>query len=428
MALGVFSVPVSGTLRAQAPTPAGQERAEENARVFLDCTNFYCDFDYLRREIRFVNWVRDRQDAQVHVLGTAQRTGGGGREFTFTFIGQRDFAGRQDTLRHVSRDQDTDDEVRRGLARVLKLGLVPYVAGTPVGARLSVSYQGPGEGAAAAAQPAHDPWDYWIFRTRVGGFFNGEERLGSISLNAGISAGRTTETLKIQLGVNGSYRRQSFEFEEGERFVNINRSYGVNAMMVWSLGPRWSTGFRTSGSSSTFFNQDLAVRGGPAIEYNIYPYDESTRRQLTIQYSVGPAAFDYQEETIFDQTSEVLAAHSLEVAVSVRQPWGTVTTSLDASQFLHDLEKHRIGLFGGVSLRVFKGLEFNLSGNVARIKDQLYLARGELTREEILVRRRQLGTDFEYFGNIGLSYRFGSIFNNVVNPRFERGGPMFFFF
>ena len=30
-------------------------------RVFLDCNR--CDRDYLRREITFVNWVRDRRDA-----------------------------------------------------------------------------------------------------------------------------------------------------------------------------------------------------------------------------------------------------------------------------------------------------------------------------------------------------------------------------
>ena len=46
-------------------------------RVFLDC-GWYCDFDHLRTEITFVNWVRDRADAQVHVLVTQQTTGGGG--------------------------------------------------------------------------------------------------------------------------------------------------------------------------------------------------------------------------------------------------------------------------------------------------------------------------------------------------------------
>lgn len=75
---------VPATLSGQETPPAQQTEA---LRVFLDCQTFFCDFDHFRREIAFVNWMRDRQDAQVHILGTGQGTGGGGREFTFTFIG-----------------------------------------------------------------------------------------------------------------------------------------------------------------------------------------------------------------------------------------------------------------------------------------------------------------------------------------------------
>ncbi len=52
----------------------------EGLRVFLDCGP--CDDDYLRQEITFVNYVRDRPDAQVHVLVTREGTGGGGRAWT----------------------------------------------------------------------------------------------------------------------------------------------------------------------------------------------------------------------------------------------------------------------------------------------------------------------------------------------------------
>lgn len=33
--------------------------------------------------------------------------------------------------------------------------------------------------------------------------------------------------------------------------------------------------------SSTYLNQELKVRAAPAVEYNVYPYSESTRKQLT---------------------------------------------------------------------------------------------------------------------------------------------------
>ena len=54
------------------------------------------------------------------------------------------------------------------------------------------------------------------------------------------------------------------------------------------------------------------------------------------------------------------------------------------------------------------------------MKDQINLRAGEATDEEILLRQRELGTEFRYeLFEFGLSYRFGSIYNNAVNPRFE---------
>ena len=82
-----------------------------------------------------------------------------------------------------------------------------------------------------------------------------------------------------------------------------------------------------------------------------------------------------------------------------------------------DASYHSYDLFGGVSLRVFRGLNFDIFGNVARVKDQLYLSGAGLTPEERLLRVKAFATDFYYFGSFGFSYRFGSKFANVVNPR-----------
>ena len=62
-----------------------QTSGAEALCVFLDCQG--CDFDYLRTELPFVNYVRDRRDAQVHVLITREQTGGGGRAITIDFVG-----------------------------------------------------------------------------------------------------------------------------------------------------------------------------------------------------------------------------------------------------------------------------------------------------------------------------------------------------
>jgi hypothetical protein len=76
------------------PRPAGQPPPRPPAaivepgelRVFLDC-QWECDFDYLRREITFVDHVRDPQSADIHVLVTTEPTGGGGMRWNLQFIG-----------------------------------------------------------------------------------------------------------------------------------------------------------------------------------------------------------------------------------------------------------------------------------------------------------------------------------------------------
>lgn len=144
--------------RAQEMPP--QEAAA--LRVFIDCSGFFCDMDYFQKEIAFVTHVRDRADADVHVLVTRQETGGGGGEYTAAFLGQRRFQGVNHTLRHVAAAGEAEDRIREGLAGRIKLGLVRYAAELPGGERLKVTYEAPQ--AAAAATPERDPWNYWTFR------------------------------------------------------------------------------------------------------------------------------------------------------------------------------------------------------------------------------------------------------------------------
>jgi hypothetical protein len=75
-----------------------------------------------------------------------------------------------------------------------------------------------------------------------------------------------------------------------------------------------------------------------------------------------------------------------------------------------------------VELNLFRGFSLDLNGSYDRLRDQIYLAAGEATDEEVLLRRRQLATGFQYFASVGLSYTFGSKVSPVVNPRFSGGG------
>ncbi len=408
-------VPTTGWAQETSEARGGEAQA---LHIFLDCRSRFCDFDHFRREIAFVNYVRDRRDAQVHVLVTTRRTGGGGTEFTIALIGQREFEAIDDSLGYISRQTDTFDEVRAGLTRTLKLGLVRYAARLPTAERLDVVYEAP-EGLAVTPQVVEDPWDFWIFRIRVGGDVSGEKRQRNFGGNAALSANRTTEGFKINLWVEGWYSEDRFELSDSTRITSVARAYGSGAFMAKSLGEHWSVGGITHGRTSTFTNHDLNFEVGPAVEYNLFPYSESTRRELKFVYAVELRYFDYKQITIFDRTTETRGSHLFEVSYSVRQPFGSVNTSLEVSAFVDDLSQHRVELSGRVNVRLVRGLEFNVNARVLRTNDQIFLPREGATDEEVLLRRRELGTDYRYSARLSLSYTFGSIFNNVVNPRFE---------
>jgi hypothetical protein len=190
-------------------------------------------------------------------------------------------------------------------------------------------------------------------------------------------------------------------------------------MNVWSIGPHWSAGGISSATTGTFRNLDLAARIAPALEYSLFPYSESTRRQLTVLYSVGANIYDYKERTVYFQTSEVRPDHSLLISYDFTQPWGSANASVSGQQYLHDTKLYGASAFGSANIRLFRGLQLNFFAEAATIYNQIYVQAGGATDEEILLNRRQLQTPYRFFGDISLSYTFGSIRNNIVNPRFS---------
>jgi hypothetical protein len=405
--------------KAQQPTPnpAATDSATSTVRirVFLDCN--FCDFDFMRTEINFVDYVRDRQDAQVHILVTNQPTGGGGNEFTLHFIGQKDVARVADTLKYVSPPSASPDDLRRGLARIIRLGLVRYYAHLGQSGRFDVTYTAPtGDSASKAA--IRDRWNLWVFRMNASGYGNGEKSSSFVSLNGSVNASRTTEMWKTSLTSYGNYNQSRFILSDGSKFNSYSHGYGFTDLIVKSLGQRWSAGQRGSWTSSTFLNQKRAIRFAPTVEYDFFPYSQSTRRVLTLQYSPGINFFRYQDTTIFDKVSEVRADQTLTASIDVKQRWGSISSSLEGAAYLDDFTKKHLVFFNALDLRLFKGFSFFSFGQVSLLRDQLYLPRGNLSDEERLLRRRQLETSYSYSVQVGFSYSFGSIFNNIVNPRF----------
>jgi hypothetical protein len=362
--------------------------------------------------------VRDKDVADVHVLVTTERAGGGGDLYTIAFIGLRHFAGISDTSTYLTQQADSDDDVRRGLVRVLKLGLVRFVAATPVRDSLDVSYRPPAA-QARTAQTMFDPWNFWVFRLRGNASTSGEESATSIRLSSSVTASRVTEAWKLAASYFGNYRQStySFEDEDEEDYVAISRDASASGLVVKSLGDHWGAGGRLSMSTSTYNNQKLTLGAFPAIEYNFFPYDQSTRRQLTFTYSLGVRQFKYHEVTIYGKLEETAFSHAFAVNWDMQEPWGTLDLRFDASQFIPDGYKYRLAVEGDAEIRLFKGFSLSLSGGTSQIRNQIYLPAEGATDEEVLLRLRQLATGYDYGFSVGFSYTFGSVFNNVVNSR-----------
>jgi hypothetical protein len=402
---------------AQEPSPA--QPAGAAVRVFVDCHRG-CDSTYIRKELNFVDHVRDKEAADVHILITTERSGGGGDVYTISFMGLRRFAGVDDKATYATLQADTDDDIRRGLVRVLKLGLVRYVAGTPVRDSLDVTYRVP-RAKDQAAQTTDDPWNFWVFRLRGSASTSGEESETTIRLNSSVTASRVTEAWKMSASYSGNYRRSRYSFEDegedDEDYVAISRDASASALLVKSLGAHWGAGGRLSMATSTYNNQKLTLAALPAVEYNIYPYDESTRRQFTFTYSLGLRRFDYHELTIYGKTEETAFSHAFAANWDMQEPWGNLDLQFEASQYIPDGYKYRLSVEGDAEVRLFKGFSLNLYGGTSRIRNQIYLPAEGATDEEVLLRLRQIATGYDYGFSVGFSYTFGSVFNNAVNAR-----------
>lgn len=432
------SAPLLGAQPSRVPSAAPATAVADSTqgdalRVFLDCQSRFCDRDFFVVEIPFVNWMRDRMDADVVLLVTTLRTGAGGQELTTAFIGGKRFAGRADTLVTTTQPNDADDVGRRELVRVFRLGLAPFAARTSAGRRLDVAFQAPrGARVGAVADPRNtrDPWNFWVYRVGANASINGEQRQSFGYYGMNLSARRTTAALNLVINGNADLQRQRFTLSTGD-FVNELRSYTTNALAVKSAGEHWSWGGKVLASRSDFANERLQLFAGPAVEYNVFPYSRATRERLTFLYTIGPVAFRFREPTIFDVDQDTRVRHQLFGGWAARQPWGSINASLSGSQFLPQSHQWSARASGGVDLRLSKGLQIGINGFYSRVRDQIGLPRGALTDEQILVRQRVLRTNYFYGAFVNVSYTFGSIFNTVVNPRFPSqtgsGGTFYFF-
>jgi hypothetical protein len=393
-------------------------------RVYLDCQGGGCDGTYFRTEISWVNWVRDQNDANLHIIFTRQDTGAGGREYVLDFLGRGAYAGYVEQSRYQTLPTDTEREQLDGVALTLSVGIAHFA--TQSGFRNLIQLTGipeelglPARQGIVSAEEAGDPWNLWIFRINANGRFDGESSRREWNLNAGLNANRVSPTWKQSYGASYGRNSRRIEYDDGRPpFLYHRTDWSVNWRVVYSLAEHFSAGFSGNVGRNERNNQDFWGQFNPAVEYSFFPYEEATRRSLTAFYEIGPVYRHYVETTLLGNEEETRFEQALRISLDQRQPWGQAGVNVRASHYLHDIHTNNLSVNGNLNFRIVRGFNVNLGGSYSRVRDRYYLPGGDLSDEERLLELRQLQTDYTAQIRFGFEYEFGSIYNNVVNNRF----------
>lgn len=386
--------------------------------VFFDCQTYPCDFDYLRNEIKWVDFVRDRFDAAVHLQVRSQSTGGGGNAYEVIFSGQKDFKGQDDTLKYFTTAIATSDEQRVQMLQYVKLGLTRYAARTSMGSRLEISFKNDTTAVASTKKATKDPWNSWVFTVGASGSINGSQNYKSKRVNANLTAERVTEKMKTLFSAYLNTARSESSYASETIVVKSNNT-SLYAENDFTINSHWSWGLDASYRKSVFDNYRSRITAMAKIEYNYYPYSLNSSKRFVFDYYVGMSSNNYYDTTIYFKTKEMLPMQSASMIASYTQKWGNVNAGVFWSNYLDDIRKNNLSLNGSLDLRLFKGLSFYLYAYYSIIHDQISLQKGAATRDDVLTQRRLIASSYDYYTNVGFRYRFGSKLNNVVNPRFN---------
>lgn len=393
----------------------GQETSDKqsNLNFFLDC--WECDFVFVRQELKFVSFVRDPKLADVHILSSSQRTGSGGERFFLNFIGLNTFKGQDYEYEYLAGQSETQDEIRHGLLKVIKVGILQYYSQTDFFGRISIDLKDNEK--MTATEIVSDPWNKWVFSIEAGSDLRKEESQDEFSLNTELRIQKVTEEWKAR--IEGEYNLDNENYyDDGKRIKNRQSNSEISANYIKSLSPKWSAGVFGEYNSSTYLNIKNAYSVDAGIEYNIFPWDISNRKVFVFRYLAGISNHDYKEVTIYDKLNETLYYEALQLDLEIIQPWGRVETRLEGRHYFHDFSKSRLILDSQVSIRLTRNLSVFSEVEYQLVHDQLYLPKGNASLEDVLLRRRKMATNYELGFEFGFQFTFGSIYNNIVNERF----------
>ena len=382
----------------------------QKIKVFLSCR---CDDDFLKQNTLFFDYVRDMSLSDIEVFVFEITNASGGKNYTFNFNGKNNFINKEYKINAIIPQNISLNKSREILLNTYKLGMASFLSNTDYQNEIDVNFTNE---KIITDQKKLDNWKNWVFEVYGSFNFENEKSINEEEYNLGFDVDRVTEIWRL---------RSDFEldrsikfFSGGEQNYSSEReSLYFSGSLVRSISNHFSTGFFSSFRQDTFRNYKSSINISPAVEYNFIPYKEVLTREVTLAYKLGYNIYNYIEETIYEFEDQKMFNHSLTLNLRFREKWGSVYSYLVASQFLDLPEQNRLTINNNINLRIVRGLSLRISAYFRFIRDQINLPKGQASVEDLLLRQRQISTNYQNRISMGLSYTFGSIFNNIVNNR-----------
>ena len=371
--------------------------------------------DIIKQELENVNFVRDQKDSDVHVFFTTQRNASNGKSYEIEFIGRNNFQNLNDTLFFDTNADMTELEVTEKILHYLRFGLMRFWIENGEMDKLNITIKSENK---TTNTETKDPWNKWSFNLGVNGWFNGQEFSKFSNINASVSGEQITENNKFKMRLGLSQNKSIFIFGD-EEIISDKKSKYLSVSDVISINNHWSTGLFFNTGSSVYNNYKIYLRLQPGVEYNFFPYDMSSKKQLLLRYKIGSRYNDYNETTIFNQNKELLWNQSATIGTTFRKKWGSISTEFEYENYLHDMTLDELNLYINSNIRLFKGLSLRLFGSYGITHNQINIPAEGATLEEMLLQQKQIRSGYNYFASVGLNYSFGSIYNTIVNSRFD---------
>ena len=107
-------------------------------KLFIKCDR--CDDTYIRKEINYVDHVRDQALANIQLFIYRNRNANNGNRYTLDFIGNEFFSDKNISLQVDTNPKMTRDEIRSSLKNKIELGLVYYLIETDISNKIRITY------------------------------------------------------------------------------------------------------------------------------------------------------------------------------------------------------------------------------------------------------------------------------------------------